>query len=195
MKFDAFTAGISPGGLRSSADIKLLICYIFSSVGDSVSKNEVIEAIQLNNLANYFEVNAAFSDLLENGNLIEDKDSGMIRVTEKGKMISDQLETTLPLSVREQALSATINVLSHVKMKKENHVEIKQDTKGYSVTCRIPDGDVELFSFSVHLPDRLQADLVEKNFYENPEIIYKFMLAVITKNKGLVKGIFEDYLK
>ena len=30
MKFDAFSAGITPGGLRSKNDIKLLICYILS---------------------------------------------------------------------------------------------------------------------------------------------------------------------
>ena len=30
---DAFTGGIAPGGLRTKNDIRILLCYLLSSVG------------------------------------------------------------------------------------------------------------------------------------------------------------------
>ena len=35
---DASGAGVEPGGLHSTADIKLLICYLLASVGEAASR-------------------------------------------------------------------------------------------------------------------------------------------------------------
>ena len=40
MEFDALTAGVKPGGLRSKQDIKLLICYLLSSIPQGLSKTD-----------------------------------------------------------------------------------------------------------------------------------------------------------
>ena len=71
MEFDALTAGVKPGGLRSKQDIKLLICYLLSSIPQGLSKTDLINVLQDNNLANYFEVASAFDELLKQGNLTE----------------------------------------------------------------------------------------------------------------------------
>ena len=72
MEFDALTAGVKPGGLRSKQDIKLLICYLLSSIPQGLSKTDLINVLQDNNLANYFEVASAFDELLKQGNLTEE---------------------------------------------------------------------------------------------------------------------------
>ena len=38
MEFDAFNAGIEPGGLRSKNDIRILICYMLCGAGAPLSK-------------------------------------------------------------------------------------------------------------------------------------------------------------
>lgn len=194
MRINAFSAGVEPGGLRTRTDIKILICYIFSSISKPLAKTDVIEAIQESNLANYFELNNAFAELVNQKNLIANSKTNKLILTESGKLIANQLETTLPLSVRKQALSTTVNFLTKVKLKKENSVTIKKDSTGYTITCRIPDGQIDLFSFSLHLPDKLQVELIKENFYNDPEIIYKTTLAILTKDKDLAKEIFENYL-
>lgn len=192
MRVNAFSAGVEPGGLRNSTDIKILICYIFSSLNKPLDKTNVIEAIQESNLANYFELNNAFAELIDQNNLLVDPETQKLTLTKSGKMIADQLETTLPISVRKQALNTTIKFLTNVKLKKENSATIKKDTTGYTITCCIPDGQIDLFSFNLHLPDKLQAELVKENFYNNPEIVYKSMLAVLTKDKELAKEVFDN---
>lgn len=196
MSFDAFTAGIKPGGLRSKDEIKLLICYIISSIKEGISKDDVLKVLQENAFANYFEANSAFSDLIENRNIVlKNADSSEFVITESGNIIATQLETSLPASIRERAISSALNLMAKMKLQKENVVEIKKETDGYNVTCHISGGDRDLMSFSVYVPDILQAELIQKNFYENPALNYRYILALVTKNKDLMNEIIQELLK
>lgn len=188
MEYDAFSAGISPGGLRSKKDIKLLICYILSNVNKALTKEDILTIIQENNLANYFEINNAFSDLIENNNICESSENkNTYTVTESGKMISTQLNSYLPLSIRDKAISASINLLAKIKRESDNKVTIDKCSNGYLVKFNISGGEMDLMSFTLFVPDKLQADLVKKNFQESPEKVYECMLALLTKNDDLIK--------
>lgn len=193
MAFDAFTAGVKPGGLRSKNEIKLLICYLISSMKEGISKEEVINVLQENSFANYFDSNNAFSDLLENGNIILDpNDNAKYIVTDSGKMIATQLETSLPISIRKQAISSALNLMAKVKLERENIVEKQKNNFGYNVKCHISGGEEDLMSFNIQVPDVLQAELIEKNFYDNPSLIYRSLLAIVTKNKDFIKEVLEE---
>ena len=54
--FDVFTGGIEPGGLRSKDEIRILICYLLSSVSVPLSREDILSIMQENGFANYFEV-------------------------------------------------------------------------------------------------------------------------------------------
>ena len=56
MEFDAFTAGIEPGGLRTKNDIRIMVCYILNSVKAPLSKENILNILQEKGLANYFEI-------------------------------------------------------------------------------------------------------------------------------------------
>ena len=193
MKFDAFTAGIDPGGLRSKKDIKLLICYILSNVNGFLTKDDLLTIMQENNLANYFEINDAFSELLENNNICENqKKKNTFTVTESGKMISTQLDSSLPISIRNKAISASINLLAKIKRESDNKVTIEKSDNGYFVNFNISGGEMDLLSFKLFVPDILQANLVKDNFQESPELVYECMLALLTKNQDLIKTTLKN---
>ena len=42
MEFDAFTGGVEPGGLRTKNQIRILICYLLSSVDAPLSRQDII---------------------------------------------------------------------------------------------------------------------------------------------------------
>ena len=69
MKSNVFTGGVNLLGLKSKNDIKLLICYLLASIDAPLSKEDIITILQDNELANYFEINDAISDLLDNNNI------------------------------------------------------------------------------------------------------------------------------
>ena len=123
MEFDAFSAGVSLGGLRNKNDIKLLICYILASIDHSLSKEDIVSVLQQYNLANYFEINSALSELIESENIKKDpENSNLYTAAESGKIISSQLSSSLPISIRDKAIKAALSLLSKIQRETENTV-------------------------------------------------------------------------
>lgn len=195
MSFDTFDEGIALGGVRTKSEIKILICYLFNSVDDKLSKELVLDITTEDELSNYFETACAFEELIQNGTLIE---SGKIDgekvyvLAESGKLIADQLDTNLAYTVKEKAYECAIKLLAERKTARENKVEIIKKDNGYDVVCRISGGSVELLSFTLYAPDYEQAEIIKKSFLSYPQTVYKTMLALMTKDKENVGNALED---
>ena len=191
MTFDAFDEGISPGGMRSKNEIRILICYLLKSLKKPMKKETVLESLQKDGLANYFESSACFDDLVKHKNIVMTED-GKFTLSPGGNMIATQLEDSLAVTVKEKAVLCAMMLVEQEKLDKENLVDIAKCENGYNVKCTISGGDVNLFSFELYVPDYNQAKLVKKNFRKNPELIYKTMLSVLTKQKDLVEETLSD---
>jgi len=188
MEFDAFTGGIAPGGLRSKSDIRILICYILKSVNAPLSGAEIIHILQEKSLANYFEANDALSALVALGNVRKEENDTYV-LEPQGKSVADNLDVLLPLSVRDKAIAAAMNLLSSAKMERENAVTTQRTENGYNVTCHISGGDMELMKLTVYVPDLYQARIVKKNFHRDPQRVYNLLLAALTGDDELTKDI------
>ncbi len=195
MNIDTFDEGIAPGGVRTKSEIKILICYLYNSVKDKMSKELVMNAIMEDELANYFESTCAFQELIDNKTLVEsgkiDGEAAYV-MTENGKMIADQLDTALAYSVKEKAYKCAVRLLAERKTARENKVEFVKKDNGYDVVCRISGGSVELLSFTIYAPDYEQAKLIKKSFLSYPQTVYKTMLALMTKDKDNVGNALEE---
>lgn len=190
MDFDAFTAGIEPGGLRTKNEIRILICYLLASVGAPLAKGDIISILQGNGLANYFEVADAIAEMAEKGLLIrQETDRELFTASETGRMVAKQLDTALPPSVRNRAAGAAVSLLAEAKRKRENRVEFIPVENGYNVVCHISGGDADLMTFSLYVPDLYQAQVVEENFHRSPETVYRMLLALVTGRADLAAGL------
>ena len=193
MAFDTFDEGISLGGMRSKTEIRTLICYLFKSVGVPMSKDAVVNALMEKGLANYFETSASFDDLIQNGNIkAVDEDKKLYTNTDNGNMIAIQLEDTLAPTVKERAVECALSLLKRERVESENKVTIAKCDNGYTVTCRISGGDMDLLSFSLYVPEVHQARMIRKNFYKNPDMFYSVIIAMLTRNKRGVTEILDE---
>ena len=85
MERDAVSAGVSEiGGLFSTADIRILICYLLSSIKDPVPGRKLADLLHFEGIANCFEVNDSIAFLLNNGQLrlIDEKEDTYV-ITDK----------------------------------------------------------------------------------------------------------------
>ena len=193
MAFDTFDEGISLGGMRSKTEIRTLICYLYKSVGLPMTKDSVVNALMEKGLANYFETSSSFDDLVRNGNIkMTDEDKKLYFITENGDMIATQLEDTLAPTVKERAIECALSLLKREQIESNNKVTISKAENGYTVTCRISGGDMELLRFSLYVPDINQARLIRKNFYKDPDMFYSVMIAMLTRNKRSVTEILDE---
>lgn len=189
MERDAFTGGVEPGGLWNKNDIRILLCYILASVDAPLSRESIGEIVQGKALANYFEVGDALDSLVKQGNAAVDE-TGAFRVTDSGREIAANLDATLPLSVRDKALEAALRLAAEQKARRENQVELLPTEKGYQVRCHVSGGETELMTISLYVPDKAQAELVERNFYRDPEGVYRLLLAALTGDKAYAEDFF-----
>ena len=59
---DAFTAGVRPGGLTDSTEIRLLLCYLVKNAGP-ITRPEIENALMEEQLVNYFEIGSCLDDI------------------------------------------------------------------------------------------------------------------------------------
>ena len=193
MASDTFDEGIILGGMRSKTEIRTLICYMLKSVGAPMSKEMIVNALMEKGLANYFETSSCFDDLIRHGNIAPvEENSALFVNTENGEMIATQLEDTLAPTVKERATECALTLLKKQQIENDNKVTIEKCDNGYTVTCAISGGDMEMLKFSLYVPDLTQARLIRKNFYKNPDMFYSVMIAMLTRNKRAVTEILDE---
>ena len=63
---EAFTAGVRPGGLTTSTEIRLLLCYLVQHSGP-VTQQQLETALMDAQLVNYFEIGSGLDDIRRQG--------------------------------------------------------------------------------------------------------------------------------
>ena len=194
MDDEAFTEGTAPFGLSSRTEIGILICYIVDYVGKPFPKDDLIEIVQENGFANYFETANALSELIKYKNVeYSDSTQRCLVITKNGRLIASQLNSSLPLLIRQKAAAATAKHLHKKKIEHENPVSIKRaEGGGYNVNLRITDGLRDLMSLTLFVPEITEANAVKRNFHKNPERLYSIVLAAVIGDKDIVKSALEE---
>lgn len=176
--YDAFTEGVEPGGLRNRNEIKTLICYLVSHLDTPITKGQLNNIICEEGLANYFELNQALSEVIENGNVrATDGDDPELYITEIGKQNTSTLEKDLPYTVRESALNAAVKLQTRLRRESEHRIEITRLEKGCNITMSVLDGEDELMTVTIFVADYEQALAVKEKFLSDPVSVYSNIIS------------------
>jgi hypothetical protein len=180
---DAVSAGVSEyGGLFTTAEIRILICYILSSIGSPVPGNLLANTLHYEGIANCFEVNDSIAYLTKNGQLklIDEKEDTYI-TTESGKNIADTLKTLLSMTTKERAYNAATKMLSRFKNAKETDIKISREGDKTFITCSAIDDDSPFMSVKLLACDEDQALFIKEKFLSDPTKIYSSLIDLLTK--------------
>lgn len=183
MERDAVSAGVSKiGGLFSTAEVRILICYILSSINEPVPGNLLANTLHYEGIANCFEVNDSIASLCKSGQLTlinEQEDTYLI--TESGKDVAETLKTTLSMVVKERAYNAAIKMLSRFKNAKETDFKISREGNKTFINCSAIDGESPFMSVKLLVTDEEQALHIKEKFLSNPTKIYSTIIDLLTK--------------
>ena len=165
---DAFTAGVRPGGLTSSTEIRLLLCYLVKNAGP-ITRQEIENALMEEALVNYFEIGSCLDDITKQALVTLTGDS--YTITDKGRKVAQELAYDLPRSVRERAVA---KYSARITEKADGHCTVRCTVKGL---------DSELFCLELGAPDRLSAELVKKQFILKGNEIYQLLINKLTEEE------------
>ena len=175
LQFDAFTAGIEDGGLRSSSSIAILACYIIVRSEEKLTKKNVVDALVEGKIANYFEITSAISKMIKTDNLVEGED-GYLSVTSKCAFNVEMLENDLPITIREKAVELAAKTARLEIYKKENKATVEKDGDKYKVTLHVSDKNCDFMVLSLYFPSKAQAQVVKEKFQTHPGEVYENLI-------------------
>ncbi len=182
---DAFTAGVEPGGLTTSQEIKILLCYMLHTVAQPIGRDEVTDIITAEGMANYFDTEEAIEELIRLQHLVETEDR-LLATTVTGGQIGESLSLRIPYTLRERSVKAALALLRRRRIEKDNKVDIdKLEDGGYRVTCRVQDQGMDMLTVSLRVFDRRQAEQIRENFLNDPSLLYRSNLAVLSGDAGM----------
>ncbi len=181
---NAFTAGVKPGGLTNSTEIRLLLCYLIQSV-PGLTRTEIETALVEEELANFFEIASAIDDVIHQQLATLDQTSAAYFITEKGAKVAAEIAYDLPTSVRETAVSAAIRKQTWNKKSAEYHAEIKEQPDGqFAITCTIQEMGKEAFSLLLTMPNRPMAEMIRDQFILRGSEVYALLLNKLTDTES-----------
>lgn len=182
LEFDAMTYGIVDGGLRSTLEINLLICYIVVNSKRRLTEKIIIDTMVEGEIANYFETTNAMKKLKEKEIILTDE-NGHLVPGKNCKNLMELVENDLPYTIRQKSINLSAKLAVKELYRKENKVDIeKKDDETYLVTMHLQDLGKDFMTLSLSLPTSAQAEMVKEKFFNNPVRIYD----------TLINSLFED---
>ncbi len=175
LRFDALASGIADGGLRSTLEINLLICYITVNSRGRLTEKVIADTMMRGEIANYFETVNAIKKLKQKGMITEDS-QGYLHPGDGCKNLVDLVENDLPYTIRKKSIEISRKLAVRETFEKENKVDIKKHSDYYSVTMHLADGDKEFMALTLNLPTAAQAETVKDSYYNNPVKIYNTVI-------------------
>lgn len=175
LQFDAFTAGIEDGGLRSSTSIEILSCYILANCSEKITAKNIVDALVEGKIANYFEISNAISKMIKLGHFLEDE-NGFLDITDDCRYSVEIVENDLPITIREKAVELVRKTVRHEINKKENKAEVTKEGNRYKVTMHVSDKNSDFMVLSLFVPTQAQAEVIRDKFQTHPAEIYENLI-------------------
>ena len=183
MERDAIPAGVNQiGGLFSTAEIKILVCYILSTIDEPVPGTAMCEVLHHEGIANIFEVSDSLAKLTESGHISELEDGSFV-ITEEGRDVAETLKTSLSLTVKERAYNAVLKMLVKFKNSKQTSFEITREYDRVFLTCSALDNKLPFMSIKLMVADEDHAAFVKEQFLSNTNEIYSKLIEMLTRKK------------
>ena len=190
--YDKENEGVFPGGLHSKEQIKILLCYLIAKTNIPVSMDFIAGVLQECGTANYFESTAGFSELIANGQLVvSPQNSSLYELSESGRFIVNNLSDELPVTVKEETLEKYKYFLHQRDIRQDNTVTLTTKDNRTYVECTMNDGDIQLLKISMYSPDTEQAGIIRNVFYNNTDVIYQTVVALMTGDKKSALNIIS----
>ena len=165
------------GFIHEKLDIKILILFILRRLPGSVSRETLQDLVQCDGGIGYFDFSDCLSEMTDNGLVIEDEDG--YRISDKGAFNCEQVESSLPYSVRKKAeklLAPEAERLRRLAMLTAEH---EAGEGGCTVTLAMSDGKGEIIRMNFLCAGEEQAKRIERNFKHNAEEIYGKIISML----------------
>lgn len=169
--------------LTEKADIKIFILYLLRQIERPVEFATLNDIAVQDGFVHQFDFMDCFYELEQSGAVEKVTEEGEERyvISEKGTLVAETLESNITPAIRERSMRSALRLLSFSRRKARTSCRLEDEPGGKCrLTAGFRDGEGEFFSMALLLDTRHQAELMKKNCDENPELLYRSILGVLS---------------
>ena len=170
--------------LTEKNDIKIFILYPLRNIGYPLDFTNVNDIMVQDEFVNYFDFAECFAELIDTGNVAESVNEDGVTVysvTEKGKEVSESLESDLYMLIREKSLKSALRLLDFKKRGSFSKCSYKELPDGkFEFSCKIVECREEIFNCTIKVDNKKMLDRMLYNFDNRPETAYRGMISLLT---------------
>lgn len=169
--------------LYDENEIKIFILYLMFNIGRPLEYEDINDIVMQDGFVGGIDFADCFADLLEKGNVKEIHSDAKLyyAVSEQGVHIVESLQDDIMSYVKTKGLKSALRMLDFKKRdaRIETSFEPRADGR-YDLTCTIRDREQLSLEVKLVAENASQLELMRYQFRENPEQIYKGILALLT---------------
>ena len=166
------------GRLSEKLDIKILILFVLNRLPGTVDPDTLWELCQYESGIDYFDYSDCLSELEETDHVTRSPKG--YSITEKGARNADEVESSLPFSLRSKTLKHLLPVQEHLRRMAMIVAQHKVTRSGCFVELAMSDNKGEIIHLNLLVADEEQAVKIENNFKENAEELYQQVVQLMT---------------
>ncbi|MGO1369182.1 MAG: DUF4364 family protein [Senegalia sp. (in: firmicutes)] len=168
------------------AQNKLILLYIFEKIDYPITNSEITQFVLENNHMNYFLVQQYLSELVSTNFIsIKTQDGNeYYNITNNGKKVLGLFEGRISINTKE-IIDDKCSIKKQEKIKEKQIIGnyYKKNDVEYIVNLKVVENDNTIFTLSLNVVSNEQAKMICNNWRENPQIIYKDFIDILTKKQ------------
>lgn len=168
------------GFVRERLDIKILILYILARLPGPVDRESLADIVFRDGGVNYFTFADCLSELISTGHI--HKENGKYEITARGREDGAMIETSLPISVRDNADVGMLPVAEKISRDALVRTSHMNGNAGCTVNLTLSDGKGIILDLSALVGDEDLASQIEKKFKVNAEDYYMRILNMLLED-------------
>ncbi len=176
------------GSLRN---VKIFVLYLLENINYPLDFNTINDVVLQTDYVMYLDFAEAFYQMLDADLIQKFEDDGkeMYFVTPKGRLIARELKSDLLPSMLDKALEKALQFLDFKKRGIDSDCIIERGEDGkIKITFSFLEKGICIFSQTLLVDTLTRAELMRKNFYDRPEVIYRGVMALMA---GKVNYLFD----
>ena len=173
--------------LYAEDEIKIFILYLMYHIGRPLEYEDINDIVMQDGFVGGIDFADCFADLLERGNLMEVREewATLYQISEQGARVVESLHGDLMNYVKTRGLRSALRLLNFKERGASIETSFQPRMDGsFDLTCAIKDSGNLSLEVKLVAENSAQLELMRYQFRENPEQIYKGILAVMTGEIG-----------
>ena len=179
---------------RDVYEVKILLAYFLNRIDRPVTPAQMLEIIRSDDCVSYFLYVEAVEQMKKNGTLaVEEREGTEYYVlTEAGREGARNLKELVSKSVRDRIYASGLKLFAKLRAEREMKFDITPEGSGFTVRCRLEDGDVTMLDLKLFAPDIEQAEFIKSKILMNPSEFYSRLLDYVIANEEYVPDLNDE---